>query len=108
MSRKPKAEEADRDNPEWTAADFERARPMAALPESLREKLRGRGPQQSPTKERVTIRLSREVVEEFRATGAGWQTRMDSALKEWLRERRAAPAAAYTAEERSGPGARKR
>ncbi|MFA7505408.1 MAG: BrnA antitoxin family protein [Burkholderiaceae bacterium] len=108
MSRKPKAEEADRDNPEWTTADFEGAKPLAALPESLREKLRGRGPQKSPTKERVTIRLSREVVEEFRATGVGWQTRMDLALKEWLKGRRAAAATAYTAEERSGPSARKR
>jgi len=38
------------------------------------------------TKERITIRLSPEVVEAFRATGKGWQTRMDGALKEWLRE----------------------
>ncbi|MBE0591681.1 MAG: BrnA antitoxin family protein [Burkholderiaceae bacterium] len=89
MSRKPTAEGIDPDNPEWTATDFGRARPLAALPESLREKLRGRGPQKSPTKERVTIRLSREVVEEFRATGTGWQTRLDSALKEWLREHKA-------------------
>jgi len=38
------------------------------------------------TKERVTIRLSPEVVNAFRATGKGWQTRIDAALKEWLRE----------------------
>ena len=37
------------------------------------------------TKERITIRLSQEVVEQFRASGDGWQTRMDSALKEWLK-----------------------
>ena len=36
------------------------------------------------TKERITIRLSREVVETFRASGDGWQTRVDSALKDWL------------------------
>jgi uncharacterized protein (DUF4415 family) len=34
--------------------------------------------------ERVAIRLSREVVERFRATGPGWQTRVDAALWEWL------------------------
>ncbi|MDA8092318.1 MAG: BrnA antitoxin family protein [Betaproteobacteria bacterium] len=40
------------------------------------------------TKERITIRLSREVVAQFRATGQGWQTRIDEALKEWMREHR--------------------
>lgn len=34
----------------------------------------------------TTIRLSPEVVERFRATGDGWQTRIDAALKEWARE----------------------
>ena len=37
------------------------------------------------TKERITIRLSREVVEQFRAGGVGWQTRVDFALKDWLK-----------------------
>lgn len=37
------------------------------------------------TKERITIRLSRDVVEQFRATGSGWQTRMDATLKDWLK-----------------------
>ncbi|WP_446809806.1 BrnA antitoxin family protein [Methylomonas sp. 2BW1-5-20] len=36
------------------------------------------------TKERITIRLSPEVLAAFRATGAGWQTRVDEALKQWL------------------------
>ena len=47
-----------------------------------------RGVQKTPTKERITIRLSPEVVERFRATGAGWQTRIDSALKDWLKNHR--------------------
>ncbi len=41
-------------------------------------------PRAAVTKERITIRLSSEVVAAFRATGAGWQTRMDRALKDWL------------------------
>ena len=36
------------------------------------------------TKERITIRLSADVLAAFRATGTGWQTRVDAALKEWL------------------------
>lgn len=38
------------------------------------------------TKERITIRLSRDVVEQFRASGDGWQTRVDAALKDWLKD----------------------
>ena len=38
------------------------------------------------TKERITIRLSRDVVTQFRATGAGWQTRMDAALRQFIEE----------------------
>ena len=41
-------------------------------------------PPAATTKERVTMRLSRDVVGRFRATGPGWQTRIDAALKEWL------------------------
>ena len=54
------------------------------LPPSLMAKLRGR-PKAEVTKERITIRLSPEVVGAFRATGDGWQTRMDGALKDWLK-----------------------
>jgi uncharacterized protein (DUF4415 family) len=58
-------------------------KPFTALPKSLQTKLKGR-PKAAVTKERITIRLSPEVVQSFRATGEGWQTRMDAALKEWL------------------------
>ena len=43
-----------------------------------------RGPQKAPTKERVTLRLSLDVVAHFRATGEGWQTRIDEALKKLI------------------------
>ena len=45
-------------------------------------------PRATVTKERVTIHLSREVVDSFRATGSGWQTRIDEALIEWIHEHR--------------------
>jgi uncharacterized protein (DUF4415 family) len=77
---------ADPDSAEWSDEDFRRAVPFAQLPETVRAKLRAvRGAQKAPTKERITIRLSRDVVDEFRATGAGWQTRMDAALRDWLK-----------------------
>jgi uncharacterized protein (DUF4415 family) len=48
-----------------------------------------RGPQKTPTKVRVSLRLSREVVEYFRATGDGWQTRMDGELLELVHKHKA-------------------
>ena len=46
-----------------------------------------RGPQKAPTKKLVSLRLSPEVIEHFKATGAGWQTRIDSALVESIKRR---------------------
>ncbi len=71
---------------ELTAADMKRFQnAKQALSGTLLKKLNVRGPQKTPTKERITIRLSPEVVQRFRDTGDGWQTRVDSALKEWLK-----------------------
>jgi len=61
-----------------------------ALPASVRRKVGVRGLQKAPTKERITIRLSPEVVARFRATGEGWQSRMDAALQDWLRKHKSA------------------
>ncbi|MEO6319748.1 MAG: BrnA antitoxin family protein [Polaromonas sp.] len=57
------------------------------LPPELQKTLgmRMRGPQKAPPKVSTTIRLSPEVVQAFRAGGEGWQTRIDAALKDWLR-----------------------
>ena len=84
MNKKPNPELIDDENPEWTEADVKRAVPFSGLPESLQAKLRGR-PKAAVTKERITIRLSPEVVSTFRATGDGWQTRVDAALRDWLK-----------------------
>ena len=43
-----------------------------------------RGPQVAPTKQLVSVRYSPEVVAFFKASGAGWQSRMDDALKQWV------------------------
>jgi uncharacterized protein (DUF4415 family) len=47
-----------------------------------------RGPQKAPTKEMISIRLSREVLDHFRATGDGWQSRIDETLKKSIRRRK--------------------
>ncbi len=69
---------------ELKAKDFLHFKPVSSLPESLAHKLGVRGQQKAPTKERITIRLSHDVVNTFRSTGSGWQTRMDEVLKEWV------------------------
>jgi uncharacterized protein (DUF4415 family) len=45
---------------------------------------RGR-PAGSGNKEQVAIRVDRDVLAAFRAGGPGWQTRMNDALREWLK-----------------------
>jgi uncharacterized protein (DUF4415 family) len=77
----------DDDNPEWTKEDFKKSLP----PEKLFDKkelevLRNafpkmRGPQKMPKKVPVSIRLTPEVVERFKAGGPGWQARIDAVLK---------------------------
>ncbi|WP_339347515.1 BrnA antitoxin family protein [uncultured Sphingomonas sp.] len=70
------------DNPELTADDIAKAVPFdQAFPE-LAARMRGtRGPQKEPTKVSTTIRIDRDILERFRATGRGWQGRMNDALR---------------------------
>jgi uncharacterized protein (DUF4415 family) len=74
------------DIPEWTAEEFARSRPMKdAFPEIVEafERMRGeRGPQKSPVKERVGLRLDANIVAHFRQSGAGWQGRINEVLKQ--------------------------
>lgn len=50
---------------------------------------RGRGrPAGSGTKVATNIRLDRDLVEAFKGTGEGWQTRLNDALREWARDHR--------------------
>src|SRR5882724_6580378 len=42
---------------------------------------RGRGPQKAPTKVLTTVRLDADVLEYFRASGPGFQTRINEALR---------------------------
>jgi len=84
---------------ELTREDFRRSRPaIDVLPEILGVELANailkrkpgqRGKQISPKKELVTIRLTIDVLDFFRSMGPGWQTRMNTALKEWVKEHRA-------------------
>jgi uncharacterized protein (DUF4415 family) len=45
----------------------------------------GRPPLENP-KVKLTMRYDADIVDEFRATGDGWQTRMNEALRTFLQE----------------------
>lgn len=81
-----KADVADDENPEWTTADFSRARPASEVfgagAASAFVRPRGR-PAKAPEarKRQVTLRLSPDVLKAARATGRGWQTRVDTVLR---------------------------
>ncbi|QMV18276.1 hypothetical protein GOB94_05905 [Granulicella sp. 5B5] len=81
---KRKQEVNDTENPEWTEKKFARSIKFKDLPASLQRTLSKpkRGPQKAPTKMLVSLRLSRDVLQALRATGDGWQVRVDEALRE--------------------------
>lgn len=87
MSRKPKISAADRAavaSPPLSAAQLKAMRPAAeVVPEIVRAaRRRGeRGPQKTPTKELVSVRLSADVLAYFRRSGPGWQTRINETLE---------------------------
>ena len=104
------------DPPEWPDEVWDRAefaigdkviRPAtgnftrAFTPEEMRAR-RGRPPLGSEAKVQQSLRLSREVIEHFRATGPGWQARIDDVLRRHVAEAEAKGRERRVAEERSG------
>ncbi|MEA1937493.1 MAG: BrnA antitoxin family protein [Pseudomonadota bacterium] len=97
MTKRHDPTRTDAENPEWTSADFAKAKPASkALPrligktatnELMAKSKRGRGPQKVPTKELVTLRLDQEVLDWFREQGPRWQTRINQTLKNHIHHR---------------------
>ena len=74
-------EQAIEDATNWSDDELNQFRSASEFPEI--KKLRGR-PKAESTKKPISIRLSDEVLEYFKATGKGWQTRMDEVLREYV------------------------
>jgi uncharacterized protein (DUF4415 family) len=72
------AAKADPDSQPLTPRQLKSMIPMRAL--------RGRPKSENP-KQLVSVRYSPEVLEYFRATGEGWQSRMDRVLREYVARR---------------------
>ena len=69
------AANADPDAKPLTAAQLKAMVPLRAL--------RGRPKSENP-KQLVSVRYSQEVLAYFKATGVGWQSRMDGVLREYV------------------------
>ncbi len=70
---------------DWKDAVFVDGGGVSAVTAALDERRRTRGPNRQPTKQQVAIRLSSEVLHFFKASGPGWQTRMDAVLRDYVR-----------------------
>jgi uncharacterized protein (DUF4415 family) len=75
----------DPDTFEATAQDFARAkRAKDVLPAGVYNAVRRRGergPQRAPKKVPVSLRIDREVLDAYAATGKGYQARMNQVLR---------------------------
>ena len=83
------------DAPEMTDADFasgvwqigdkivSREEAQVAIKKALRGRPAGTG-----TKKSTTVRFDNDILAAFKATGRGWQTRLNAALRDWLKEHR--------------------
>ena len=71
------------DAPELTDEFFKRA------DEFIGNRLVRRGrPKAETTKQSLTVRYDQDVIQAFKATGKGWQSRMNDALRDWLKVHR--------------------
>jgi uncharacterized protein (DUF4415 family) len=69
---------ADPDTYELSSEEIANLKPLGA-------KRMGRPPKENP-KEQVSVRYDADIIAAFRATGEGWQTRMNDALRTYLEE----------------------
>lgn len=58
---------------------------MSKKPNFQKAIRRTRGPQVSPRKVQTAVRYDADIIEAFKSDGPGWQTRMNAALRDWLR-----------------------
>lgn len=72
------------DNPSLTEEEMKQARPFKEvfpdIAEEIEKAVRGR-PKADLTKTPVTIRLDPDIVDHYKATGKGWQSRMNDDLR---------------------------
>ncbi len=81
MSNSADPEKTDVDNPEWSDEMFAKAKRGTAAGRVGR-------PKSASPKQSTTLRLDEDVIEFFKRDGAGWQTRLNEALRQYVSEHR--------------------
>lgn len=98
--KKPNPYLIDDENPEWTEEMFRTARPARevfeqfwgkeatdAFFEENRKRIETRKagrPKKPNPKKQITVRLDADILAALKKRGRGWQTLMNSALREWV------------------------
>ncbi|WP_323664707.1 BrnA antitoxin family protein [Pectobacterium carotovorum] len=78
-----KIQEAIAQDPDTRSLEGEN---LQLMPFNKLKAMRKQGrPVKPAPKVQVSIRYSPEVIAAFKATGRGWQTRMDAAMADWLK-----------------------
>lgn len=92
----------DSENPPLTAEDFAQMRPaLEVMPLAVAAAYRrSRGPQKTPTKRPISLRVDPDVLAAYRATGKGWQARMNDTLAAHAPRHRATASRTSTAKRR--------
>jgi len=85
LPKKTSAKVPDPDNPAWTES-------MLGAPVLKR----GRGPQAAPTKVLTSVRLDADILAFFKAQGAGYQSRINAALRQTVEQNLTAPSSETT------------
>lgn len=88
LASAPKTTVVDADSPATTTADWQGAvvsHSYAELKQNLAKKRMGR-PVSDKTKVQVAIRFDQDILAAFKATGRGWQTRLNDLLRKHLDE----------------------
>jgi len=82
MAQNRKRIRPDEDIPEMTEVEFSRARLLRdAMPKVVEALKRGRGRPKLPNpKQRVSLRLDPRIVAAYKASGSGWQSRINKVL----------------------------
>ncbi|MDR0311226.1 MAG: BrnA antitoxin family protein [Acidobacteriota bacterium] len=94
QTRRAPLTDTDGEVRELTAEDIARMRPAKEVlhPElytglvQMNRRAGVRGPNRRPTKVQTAIRFDADVLTALRATGRGWQTRVNNVMRDWLRK----------------------
>lgn len=87
LAAAPDAPGADPDNPPTRPQDWDNGAIVSrSLPELRAKRAARRGPQKTPLKVPTTIRFDADALAALKASGKGWQTRVNDAMRDWLKD----------------------